>query len=58
MTYRVEIGLKEQPIFAVIAVAEPEVSHNGILQVTLKDGYLVYAPGYWQSYGVKENKDG
>lgn len=57
MTYRVEIRLKECQPFAVIAVEEPEV-HEGVLQVWLKDGYLVYAPGYWQSYGVKENKDG
>ncbi|QXO14294.1 hypothetical protein SEA_CHASER_55 [Mycobacterium phage Chaser] len=58
MTYRVELNLKDRPLLPILAVEEPEVSHNGILQIRLKDGYLVYAPGYWQSYGVKEHEDG
>ncbi|QFG14296.1 hypothetical protein PBI_TOURACH_58 [Mycobacterium phage Tourach] len=58
MSYRVEVLLRDRVLPPMVAVREPEVSHNGILQVMLKDGYLVYAPGYWLSYGVKEHKDG
>ncbi|ALY07380.1 hypothetical protein J4T96_gp059 [Mycobacterium phage Finemlucis] len=58
MNYRVEVLLKDRALPPMVAVREPEISPIGHLQVMLKDGYLVYAPGYWLSYGVKEHKDG
>ncbi|UVF61234.1 hypothetical protein SEA_DUNCANSLEG_59 [Mycobacterium phage DuncansLeg] len=55
MSFRVEVKCAKGDPRIIVAPAEPIVGKVGHLTILTGESYVVYAPGYWQSYSVEEH---
>ncbi|AGT12665.1 hypothetical protein PBI_WHIRLWIND_59 [Mycobacterium phage Whirlwind] len=55
MSFRVEVKCAKGEPRIIVTDREPVVGKIGTLTVLKDSSYVVYGPGYWQSYSVEEH---